>query len=128
MPSEHKQYNLPETPPAVTSNIVYTGDASVVKDGSLKSPNYAPGTAGWSINSDGTAEFTGVTVDGYVVQSKGSFGGDGSDGALDTSSSAINIDLGNANVVTKNYTSVNIATNNLTFTNPSTNGTIVILK
>lgn len=56
------------------------------------------------------------------------FGGDGSDGALDTSGGTVDIDLGGAEVVVKNYTSINIATNNLTFSNPATKGTTVILK
>jgi hypothetical protein len=56
------------------------------------------------------------------------FGGNGTDGALDTSGGTVNIDLGNAAVVVKNYSSINIASNNLTFTNPHTNGTTIILK
>ena len=30
---------------------------------SIHSPNYAPGTAGWSINKNGTAQFYGLTLD-----------------------------------------------------------------
>lgn len=56
------------------------------------------------------------------------FSGSGADGALDTSGGTVNINLGGAAVVVKNYTSINVVTNNLTFTNPHTNGTIVILK
>ena len=56
------------------------------------------------------------------------FGGDGSDGALDTSSGAVNIDLNNVDYVVKQYTSINVATNNLTFTNQNANGTIIVLK
>lgn len=59
---------------------------------------------------------------------KAAFGGDGSDGALDTSSGVVNIDCANAKLVTKYYSSINVVTNNLTFTNPNTNGTIVVLK
>lgn len=56
------------------------------------------------------------------------FGGDGSDGALDTSGGTVDIDLGAADVVIKNYTSINIATNNLTVSNAATTGTVLILK
>lgn len=60
---------------------------------------------------------------------KDKFGGDGSDGALSISSGATNIDLGNAAIVVKNYTSISITgTGYLTFTNPHANGTIVVLK
>ena len=56
------------------------------------------------------------------------FGGTGADGALDTSGGTVNIDLGGANVVVKNYTSINVVTNNLTFSNPATDGTTIFLK
>jgi len=57
-----------------------------------------------------------------------SFGGDGSDGALDTSGGVVDIDLGGASSVIKNYSSINVAGNNLTFSNPHANGTVVTLK
>jgi len=61
--------------------------------------------------------------------SSGKFGGTGADGALAITSGATNIDLGNAAVVIKNYTSISITgTASLTFTNPHANGTIIILK
>jgi hypothetical protein len=57
------------------------------------------------------------------------FGGDGSDGALTISSGTTNIDLGSAQVVIKNYTSISITgTGALSFSNPHANGTILILK
>lgn len=56
------------------------------------------------------------------------FGGDGSDGALDTSGAPVAINLGGARFVVKNYTTINVATNNLTFTNPHANGTVIVLK
>lgn len=70
----------------------------------------------------------GVDINGYVVNSKGAFGGDGSDGALSTSGGTVDIDLSSAALVSKNYSSITIATNNLTFSNPATTGTIVYLK
>jgi len=56
------------------------------------------------------------------------FGGDGSDGALDTTSAPVAINLGSAEYVEKNYSSIDIVTNNLTFTNPAPKGTVVVLK
>lgn len=56
------------------------------------------------------------------------FGGDGSDGALDTSGGVVNIDIASSSYVVKNYTSINIASNALTFTNPPVEGTVVVLK
>lgn len=56
------------------------------------------------------------------------FGGDGSDGALDTSGGTVDIDLGASSLVVKNYTSINVATNNLTFSNPASGGSIVVLR
>jgi hypothetical protein len=57
------------------------------------------------------------------------FGGTGADGALTITSGTTTIDLANAAVVTKNYTSISITgTGALAFSNPNTNGTIIILK
>jgi len=84
--------------------------------------------APFSVTPAGDLVATSFTLDGVVLTTKGSFGGDGSDGALDTSGGTVNIDLGSASVVTKNYTTINVATNNLTFSNPATKGTIVNLK
>lgn len=53
--------------------------------------------------------------------------GSGSDGALDTSSGTVNINLGTATYVEKNYTSITVTGNNLTFSNPATTGTIIAL-
>lgn len=36
----------------------------------IQSPNYIPGISGWTINRDGTAEFTSVTTRGPVVVTK----------------------------------------------------------
>lgn len=55
------------------------------------------------------------------------FGGDGSDGPLDTRGGTVDIDLGGADIVVKNYTYLYVATNNLTFSNPGTNGTLILL-
>ena len=57
------------------------------------------------------------------------FGGTGSDGALSITSGATNINLGNAPIVVKNYTSVSITGSAyLTFTNPASGGTLFVMK
>jgi len=57
--------------------IVGTGSPTIVIDGAnklIKSSNYAAGTAGWQIESDGSAEFNDVTVRGTVNAIAGYFG------------------------------------------------------
>jgi hypothetical protein len=57
------------------------------------------------------------------------FGGTGADGALSITSGTTTINLANAAVVIKNYSSISITgTGQLAFSNPNVNGTIVILK
>jgi len=57
------------------------------------------------------------------------FGGDGTDGALSISSGTTTIDLSNASVVVKNYSSISITgTGDLAFSNPASTGTLIILK
>lgn len=56
-------------------------------------------------------------------------GGNGSNGALTVSSGTTNIDLGGAQYVVKNYTSISITgTGAITFSNPHAKGTIVVFK
>lgn len=38
-----------------------TAGSTLIRE-AIKSPNYSPGQAGWTINQDGTAEFTGLTI------------------------------------------------------------------
>lgn len=56
------------------SDPILTGDGSLIRE-VAKSPNYAAGTAGWSINANGSAEFNNVTVRGpvQVIGSDGSY-------------------------------------------------------
>ena len=57
------------------------------------------------------------------------FGGTGADGALAVSSGTTTIDLGNATVFVKNYSSISITgTGKVNFSNPNTNGTLIIIK
>ena len=72
---------------------------------------------------------TDLVINGFVQTNIGSFGGDGSDGALAVSSGTTTIDCGNASIVIKNYTSISITgTGALAFSNPASTGTLVVLK
>lgn len=89
-------------------------------------------------NGTGTVNLVGTGTTGQVLTSNGASAdptfqapivnfGNGSDGALDTSSGGTSIDAGNANILTKNYTSINIAASTtLNFTNTASSGTLVI--
>ncbi len=82
-----------------------------------------------SIDNTGAAIFNSATIAGYVVGSKGAFGGDGSDGALSLTSGTTNFDLAGAAVYVKNYSSISVTgTAAITFTNPNSNGSIVVFK
>lgn len=54
------------------------GGTSLIRK-AIKSPNYVPGSVGWIVNQDGTAEFNNLTVRGtftgtdYVIDDKGVF-------------------------------------------------------
>lgn len=68
-------------------------------------------------------------VTASVLASAVKFGGNGSDGALLVTSGSTVIDLGNAAVFIKNYTSISITgTGAVSFINPNTNGTLLILR
>ncbi len=70
-----------------------------------------------------------LVVNGYTIATQGTFGGDGSDGALAISSGTTTLDLGGADAFVKNYTSVSITgTGKLAFTNPGPNGTVITIK
>lgn len=70
-----------------------------------------------------------LVVNGYVSEGRGTFGGNGSDGALEISSGTTTIDCANEAIVIKNYSSISITgTGKLAFSNPHDNGTIIILK
>lgn len=86
-------------------------------------------TAPFRVTMGGAVTATSATISGYVISSKGAFGGDGSDGALTITSGTTTVDLGSAAIVIKNYTSISITgTGALAFSNPHANGTIIILK
>lgn len=51
------------------NNPVVGGSGGDLVREAIKSPNYAAGTAGWSINQDGSAEFNDVTIRGSLTLS-----------------------------------------------------------
>src|SRR3990167_6880769 len=99
------------------SNGIYLGNATFA-------------SAPFSVNMQGDVIASSITIDGYMPIVDGSYGGDGSDGALTLTSGTTNIDCQTLPFLIKNYTSISITgtTANLTFTNPGTNGTIIVLK
>ena len=95
-----QQVGLPELP-ELELNIVPTPGGSTLKDGELKSPNFVHLKKGWRVDSEGKAEFQSITLNGVALTNKGTFGGDGSDGALSITSGTTTINLGSALVVVK---------------------------
>ena len=86
-------------------------------------------TAPFRVNAAGDVNMTSATISDVAINTKGNFGGDGSDGALTIASGTTTIDLANAKVTTKNYTSISITgTGALAFSNPHASGSIIILK
>lgn len=70
-----------------------------------------------------------LTINGFVQGSKGSFGGDGSDGALAISSGTTTLSFGSASYIVKNYSSISITgTGKLATSTPATTGSALILK
>ena len=87
------------------------------------------GAAIASISKAGAAIFTNVSISGYSLVVKGTFGGDGSDGALSITSGTTTISIASAISLLKNYTTISITgTGVLAFSNPHANGSIVLLK
>lgn len=61
----------PEGGVQIGTNALVNG----IVDGYIKSRNYVTGTTGWSINADGSAEFSNVIVRGYIAATTGTVGG-----------------------------------------------------
>lgn len=78
---------------------------------------------------DDSAGTFNVFADNVPVTTTGTFGGDGSDGALTLTSGTTTISAASAALLVKNYTSISItSTGELDFSNPHAGGTLVILK
>jgi len=85
----------------------------------------ATSSAGKVVRYDGSGKLPDALPTGIKIK----FGGTGADGALTSASGVTTIDLGNAAVVIKNYTSISLTgTASIAFTNPNTAGTIIILR
>lgn len=60
------------------TNSIVGGQGALVRP-AIKSPNYITGVSGWSINKDGSAEFSNLTIRGtffgtrYIINSSGMF-------------------------------------------------------
>lgn len=58
---------------AISASQLTLGDGTV--GGTLKSSNFVTGSAGWRLQPNGTAEFSGVVVRGTVYATAGTIGG-----------------------------------------------------
>jgi len=108
-------------------SIAGAADASTTVKGIVEEATDAEITAGSSTGGTGARLF----INPSSLKSSGlfKFGGDGSDGALTVTSGNTAIDLGSAQVVIKNYSSISITgTGSISFTNHHANGTHIILK
>ena len=128
----------------LSTSITYAGTIIVDTAGNIRSGQTAYDTGtGWFIGTpSGTPKLsigvggsgltwdgTNLTINGYVITSKGSFGGDGSDGALSITSGTTTVSAGSATKFKKNYTSISITgTGKLAFSTPNTNGSMVFIK
>lgn len=60
------------------SDAILGGATKLIRK-AIQSPNYSPGTAGWTINEDGSAEFNNLSIRGvfngtnYIINSAGLF-------------------------------------------------------
>lgn len=86
-------------------------------------------TAPFRVDLAGNLTATSATISGYLVTTKGNFGGDGSDGALSITSGTTTVSIASAAFLIKNYSSISItSTGTLAFSNPGTGGSVVVLK
>jgi hypothetical protein len=100
-------------------------DATTSVKGIVELATEAELTAGTATGSTGAA----LVVTPDIIYKRIKFGGTGADGALSVSSGNTNIDLGGAQFVVKNYTSISITgTGSVTFINPHANGSTIYLK
>ena len=140
-------YYLSNTPGAISavagSFSVVVGECETVTSQLLVQPRFTQiptqsekaamaGTVGTPSATNLFVTNNDTTGTGSLIRSTAlpfQFGGDGTDGALSITSGTTTIDLANAAVVVKNYTSISITgTGKLAFSNPNTNGTIIVLK
>lgn len=105
------------------------GNTTTLSSGSVAFSAGPTGSPTVTISQAGILTATGAIINGYAQTNIGTFGGDGSDGALTITSGTTTVNLGGAAVVTKNYTSISITgTGTLAFSNPHANGTVIVIK
>lgn len=73
-PSGEPQPNTPAVP-ASGSNIVPAPNGSILAGGSVYSPNFSKGNAGWAIDAAGNAEFNDGNFRGDITGATGTFTG-----------------------------------------------------
>ncbi len=87
------------------------------------------GAAPASISKAGAANFSSLTISGYAQSTAGTFGGDGTDGALTLTNSTTTLSFGSTTFLVKNYSTISITgTGKLAFSNPATQGSAAIIK
>lgn len=85
--------------------------------------------APFRVSMEGELVAESIVLDGVVLTSQGTFGGDGSDGALTITTGTTTIDLANAKITVKNYSTVSITGDGkLAFSNPHPTGSFVFIK
>lgn len=128
--TDYRTYTTVKT--AVLQDLARQTDVTTLRN-DLASTANAKGASLIGIE-DLNGVLTATTVEAALYELKTSPGADarfgtGADGALSVTSGTTTIDLGSANVVVKNYTSINVANGaTLAFSNPASDGTIVIFR
>lgn len=111
---------------ASTLNVNSLGTKTIkLPNGNDLGPNNIVANQVVQVEYDGT----NFQMTSFVGNISMKFGGDGSDGPLSITSGTTTIDLANAQIVVKNYSSISITgTGSLAFINPNTNGTVIYIK
>src|SRR3990167_4955663 len=112
---------------AASITVVTGGNTVALTPGSATAFTSGPtGSPTVTITQAGVLTATGAVINGYTLNTKGTFGGDGSDGTLAITSGTTTISCGSAKVLTKNYSSISITgTGVLAFSNPHASGSMV---
>lgn len=80
----------------ISSGFIQDGTITNAKIGNvIQSNNYSAGTAGWTINKNGSAEFNNVTVRGGVYAQNGQFGFTNSTGGVTINNNGVTVSLSN---------------------------------
>lgn len=80
----------------ISSAFIQDGTITNAKIGNvIQSNDYSAGTAGWTINKNGSAEFNNVTVRGGVYAQNGQFGFTNSTGGVTINNNGVTVSLSN---------------------------------